>query len=299
MKLKRTIRAAVCVALTACTSAKVEQGNQDQPSPSLTLNSSTVSGVYSIFNFYYMGGLSSEDLNLRMRESISACMVSKGWKYYAANSEEVGNTQEPQSLVDRLKYRQQYGYGISGPPPPSTLTHENDPNVQYFESLSEAARVQYADDLGGDSPPSGCNAQLVEQVTSKIPMLAGTYADTAQAFATQLLTSATYMDAIRSWQKCISSAGYSAESPEEMRSQFIQKFDAGVNSNLYVRGDPTGPQGEFFRQEVAAALTDFQCDYEFLHPTRMKVEGEILQQMVENQQLPASWLTDPEIHSPG
>lgn len=303
MRIFRTVWiASSLVLLATCT------GDSDTAAPSTSspakgaidptisaTDSNGLEGVASLFNYFYLGGMSPSELNLQIRQYIAECMTARGWTYVVLRPDELGDFQEPLSMAALKQYRTQYGYGYAPMHPAQSIDSSNDPNEAYFRSLSAGAQQTYGADLGNADGTSGCSAEAESQINRDVPFMAGSIDDVAREFADQLTADPRYLAALANWSSCVETRGYIATSPDILRSNVSAAFEEAVLSGRISPSDASPERSALAGDEIRAATSDFDCDVEYLHSVRIEIEQEIIQGFVEAGRLPTTWLVPPDV----
>jgi len=251
-------------------------------------------------------GLTEEELIERVEavESlIAGCMNDAGFEYVAVDYNTVREAMDADKTVAGLgneAFAAQFGYGISTrlaeAERPPQQAEANTPariglgeqNVQIFNSLSVADQVAYNRTLLGEnidetfasaleaedfSQTGGCTRVAVEQAFSSDEVTAAYY-NPKDALIEQ---DPRVIAAIAEWAKCMRTAGFDYNNPEEIEPELEERLDAILDDappealSSEAQAELTELQGE----EKAIAVADLECEAQFIVPAIEQVETEL------------------------
>lgn len=314
MNLRRkmtTLTGIVALALTAtaCTgTANTANGVAAEPAEGTeTLAFVEDSPLREYQNILYGLNMTQEEVDrereadhLRKENLTAQCMQDAGFEYIPRPSMPKPPQGEP-ARPDDLDYVAQYGFGLTvSPARPdgdywSNVPEYEDPNQEYFDTLSADAQNSYLRALNGSG--EGCSDIAYQTVQANKPWAV---ADTMEFWpltdAMQKMfqdVAATVTDADRDWVECMADAGHPGY---KNRSDLFQKlteksnteinkilqswdWDSGLPMNIYNSAELAA----FHDYEVEIAVADVQCSTEVNYNARNRAYGiEIETQFVKD-----------------
>ncbi len=297
---------ATVVSLAACASPAQEE---------LTWEDSPLQRYFA--SFYSMGfdEEQTKERDRRMQELIAQCMKNEGFEYYPVVSDAAIDQPMPIEPGDgenlwqpeKREWVEQYGYGIVNDPyrlnggyepvprpmpMPMPEPNQNDPNMEYFESLSESEQRAYNEALYGksswidpgfgregdiaddeqqeyDPEDFGCYGKANAEVYADMMELGKIWED--PQFAAVFQAQGTLYEKIeadpkrvaldRQWADCVADAGQPVFTRRyEAESSIHSALEPHFNKENWDESIWDLPEvQEIGRQEIALALVDFDC----------------------------------------
>lgn len=235
--------------------------------------------------------------------AIATCMQKAGFKYipvdYLTVRKSMDADKKAAGLTDE-EFRQQFGYGISSrslssstPPQLSGADHAatigfGKQNVDLFTSLSPADQAAYNRALLGENPTAtfavsleaedfsttgGCTRAAIEQVFAN-EELRPAYVNPGD---TLLAQDQRVMSATAKWASCMREAGFEYNNPEEIEPALRDRLQAITGGEESVTASPDAQEAlrELQGEERTIAVSDAQCEEEFIEPAVRQVETEL------------------------
>jgi len=181
------------------------------------------------------------------------------------------------------EYKARYGYGMatgleahltsranSSEPPPDPPN----PNLDYYESLSEPARQEYDKAIGGEDGDGGCAGEA-ERQGDRAAILLEAFGNELNSLFQQVEADPRVIDADDRWRQCMADAGYDFEHEGDAIHYVLEKLTP-VNSAIV--GEDVIPGGVLMtgdaeltpelrdkiravvEEELVVARTDLECD---------------------------------------
>lgn len=272
--------AALALVVSACGGASSEEGKQSGGAP--------LPGIKEF-------GLTEEEFAAHVEKTqtlIEACMAAAGFEYVPVD---VKTIEAAQARVRKdpgytlRGYKEKWGYGI-------TTRFDNPvrdiglgPNLQIYNSLSEADKVAYNRTLFGEDPNAdfaftideedfsatgGCTREAVSKVFTKA-QLRGTYVNPKDVLVD---SDPRIVAAHDRWSECMHEAGYEYEDDQD---EIIEEYQDRLEE-LTEGDDPstlTGARANELKklqaEEVAVSLADWECEVKHTNDVYRQVEIEV------------------------
>lgn len=235
--------------------------------------------------------------------AIAACMQKTGFQYvpvdYLTVRKSMDADKKAAGLTDE-EFRQQFGYGISTrslsastPPQLSGADHAatiglGKQNVDFFTSLAPTDQAAYNRALLGENPTAtfavsleaedfsttgGCTRTAVEQVFAD-EELRPAYVNPGDALLAQ---DQRVITATAKWASCMREAGFNYNNPEEIEPTLRDRLQAITGGAELVTASPDAQSAltELQGEERTIAVSDAQCEEEFIEPAVRQVETEL------------------------
>lgn len=235
--------------------------------------------------------------------AIAACMRQTGFQYvpvdYLTVRKSMDADKKAAGLTDE-EFRQQFGYGIStrslsGSTPPQLSGADHAAtiglglqNVDFFTSLAPTDQAAYNHALLGENPTTtfavsleaedfsttgGCTRTAVEQVFADED-LRPAYVNPGDALLAQ---DQRVITATAKWASCMREAGFEYNNPEEIEPTLRDRLQAITGRAELVTASPDTQEAltELQGEERAIAVSDAQCEEEFIEPAVKQVETEL------------------------
>lgn len=232
-----------------------------------------MSELVAPLNYFANGPGFTDEVQRSYEADIAACMRVRGW-IYVPRDDSLGRA-EPATVSELEKLRKSVGHSVppvaingtgaaSSAPPESATTS----NRAYVEGLALSKRQRYLKDLSAgvdeaapaDPNPSGCQPKARNAIGADLPIRDRDFASAGSESVQAVVTSPSYLDALKAWRSCMTSAGHSMETPDRAPAVAQQESEKA--------GDPESQ----LRVRVAIASSDFDCQASVLLPVKQRLE---------------------------
>lgn len=259
------------VIFASCSSSSTLQSTGREPTAGD--RTGLVSELVAPLNYFANGPGFTEEVQRFYEADIAACMRARGWTY-APRDDSLGRA-EPAAVSELEKLRRSVGYSvpavaINGTGAASSVRPESATasNRAYVEALTLFERQRYLRDLSGgvdeaapvDPNPSGCQPKARNAIGADLPIRDRDFARAWSESVQAVLTSPAYLDALKAWRSCMTSAGHSVQTPDRAPAVAQQESEKA--------GDPESQ----LRVRVAIASSDFDCQVRVLLPVKQRLE---------------------------
>lgn len=174
-------------------------------------------------------------------DDVVSCMADAGFQYTAGETPQEQIAGNPLYSLSKADYAARYGFGLASTRLGMMNVNESsDPNAAYVGSLSSTQRAAYSQALGS------CRGMRDPDRVA----FSNALNSAVEEFRKILAADDGVVAATAAWKACMQSAGYSFDSPEEMRGQFARV----ANST-----PPNGLQAAL-AAEIAAAVANVPCE---------------------------------------
>ena len=232
-----------------------------------------------------------------VQAEIASCMAEAGFEYVPADVDTVELAMQAvrtEPGVDRVQYKEQWGYGI-------TTRFDNRPkeielgpqNIAIYESLSAADQVAYDRTLyGADSdatfsyqfdeenfaPTGGCTRKAIEASFTE-EQLDPNFVNPKDILVEK---DGRVAEAELNWADCMGEAGYDYEDQDEIIEEFGQRLDELLAGDDPGSLPPARAQAlaDLQAEEIAASLVDVDCQIRFTDDIIRDVEIELFGKVV-------------------
>jgi hypothetical protein len=237
---------------------------------------------------------------IAVERGVASCMLSKGWSYLprVANRTNVygagGGPTDPTAL---LEYRKAYGYGYLNATPgdPAAEAAIDNANAKYVQSLSPAARLRYASDLGtgpderaigaSSEAVSGCRAKSEGAERRIIPTLPQAVEHELFTQWATVATDPTYLTAQQQWSTCMSRAGFHFRRVSDAQASISNLFAPPASDPQSTASARAQANTESLRHaaelERRTGTADAKCAVTTVWPVQRQLELTILQHVID------------------
>jgi len=216
---------------------------------------------------------------------ISECMQEHGFEYQPFSIQ--ADTWSPlgDHAVDLPpnEYKTRYGYGLATGLETALLADDGDspmspgppdPNLEYYESLTEAGQQAYLQALEGEAGNGGCFEEAT-RLADRTAIFVDRFGDELASMYQQAEADTRVIEADERWRQCMADAGYNFEHENDAFDYVLEKL-APVNSAIVGEDVPVGvvtmredaeltPElrdklRAVVEEELVVARTDLECD---------------------------------------
>jgi len=153
---------------------------------------------------------------------ISECMVAEGFEHVPRDPSAFGPANGQNE--DSREYAQEFGLGIAALVEDAQFQpqDQDDPNIAYFESLTDRERQAYETALWGDDDAPGCEPRAYDEAFATIGVL-DSFGNEIDALFREFQSDPRMVELQQEWARCMREGGFEYSSSGELFAEFADQ----------------------------------------------------------------------------